>query len=73
MPSAVVHAHAGDNVVGFRVIDFGEGDTARGDFGGYLPSVIRPNWKWQTGYFAPNGMAVTDVCLPVPKDVETPN
>jgi lipopolysaccharide transport system ATP-binding protein len=70
-PSVAVHAHAGDNAVGFRVIDFGEGDTARGDYGGHLPGVIRPNWKWETNYISQNGSSFSTVSIPESTDKKT--
>ena len=34
--------------VGFRVVDPGTGDTARGDVTGHWPGVVRPLLKWNT-------------------------
>ncbi len=41
------------DVVGFQVIDNLEGDSARGDFGGPMPGVVRPILQWLTE-FKPN-------------------
>ncbi len=38
------------DVVAFQVIDSLEGDSARGDFGGPIPGVIRPILKWSTEF-----------------------
>jgi lipopolysaccharide transport system ATP-binding protein len=35
-------------VVGFRVVDPGTGDTARGDVTGHWEGVVRPLFKWTT-------------------------
>jgi len=34
----------------FQVFDRGDGDSARGDFGGYMRGVIRPLLKWETQF-----------------------
>lgn len=34
--------------VAFMVIDSCEGDSARGDFAGHLPGVVRPMLNWNT-------------------------
>ena len=34
------------DVVAFQVIDSLEGDTARGDYGGPIPGVVRPLLHW---------------------------
>lgn len=39
--------------IAFQVVDSMEGDSARGDFSGYMQSVIRPLLKWETR-FNPN-------------------
>ena len=36
------------NVVAFRVVDTFDGHTARGDYAGHLPGVVRPLLKWNT-------------------------
>jgi lipopolysaccharide transport system ATP-binding protein len=38
--------------IAFQVIDSMEGDTARGDYSGRLPGVVRPLLKWQTHFHA---------------------
>lgn len=36
------------DVVSFNVVDSLEGDSARGDYAGLLPGVVRPVLKWET-------------------------
>jgi lipopolysaccharide transport system ATP-binding protein len=38
------------DLVGFQVIDSTDGDSARGDYAGTLPGVVRPLLKWETIY-----------------------
>jgi lipopolysaccharide transport system ATP-binding protein len=38
------------DVVGFQVIDSTDGDSARGDYAGTLPGVVRPMLNWETIY-----------------------
>lgn len=42
-----VHFHE-PNVIAFQVVDSIEGDSARGDYGGHLPGVVRPILEWET-------------------------
>ncbi len=42
-----LHTYA-SRAVGFRVDDSGMGDTARGDFHGRWPGVVRPLLEWRT-------------------------
>jgi len=44
-----VHLHE-RSVVGFHVVDSMEGDSARGDYGGHLPGVVRPMLEWETAF-----------------------
>lgn len=44
-----LHAHA-PRVIGFRVDDSGDGDSARGDFHGRWPGVVRPLLEWRTQF-----------------------
>jgi lipopolysaccharide transport system ATP-binding protein len=44
-----LHAHA-PRAIGFRVVDTGTGDSARGDFHGRWPGVVRPLLEWRTRY-----------------------
>ena len=44
--------------IAFQVIDSREGDSARADFAGVVPGVVRPLLKWQTQFY-PNGQEVT--------------
>jgi len=43
----VLHAHAVD-AVSFRVIDSIRGDSARGDYSGGFPGIVRPLLNWET-------------------------
>jgi lipopolysaccharide transport system ATP-binding protein len=45
MDPFIVHAHVPD-VVAFRVSDSLDGDSARGDYGGPMPGVVRPLLQW---------------------------
>lgn len=47
----IVHYFERD-AVAFQVIDSMDGDSARGDFAGAIPGVIRPLLKWTTDYQA---------------------
>jgi len=47
VPSTQIHIMK-RHAVGFQVIDSHEGDSARGDFTGQLPGVVRPLAKWTT-------------------------
>ncbi len=46
-----VHVYERD-AIAFRVIDSTDGDTARGDYAGHMPGVVRPTLKWENEYFA---------------------
>jgi len=46
-PATVLHAHE-RNAVAFQVVDSPAGDSARGDYIGPLPGVIRPLLQWIT-------------------------
>jgi lipopolysaccharide transport system ATP-binding protein len=43
----IVHAHE-RGILTFQVMDPGEGDSARGNFAGPLPGVVRPLLQWTT-------------------------
>jgi lipopolysaccharide transport system ATP-binding protein len=45
----VIHFFERD-AVAFQVIDSLDGDSARGNYGGHMPGVIRPMLKWDTRY-----------------------
>jgi lipopolysaccharide transport system ATP-binding protein len=47
-PTPVVHFYERD-AVAFQVIDSTDGNSARGDFGGSVPGVIRPTFQWTSG------------------------
>jgi lipopolysaccharide transport system ATP-binding protein len=46
------------NVVTFQVIDTLEGDSARGDYTGPMPGVIRPLLNWNTTFTPANAKPV---------------
>ena len=46
-PATVQHAHE-SNAVAFQVIDSQTGDSARGDYVGPMPGLIRPLLRWST-------------------------
>src|SRR5882762_2494380 len=46
-PATVLHAHE-RNAVAFQVVDSPAGDSARGDYIGPMPGVIRPLLQWST-------------------------
>lgn len=39
------------DAVAFQVVDSLEGDSARGDFAGDIPGVVRPAFNWTTEYY----------------------
>lgn len=47
-PATILHAHE-PNVVTFQVIDHQHKDSARGDYIGHIPGLIRPTLIWTTG------------------------
>jgi lipopolysaccharide transport system ATP-binding protein len=42
------------DVVAFHVVDSMDGDSARGNYAGRIPGVVRPSFNWETR-FTPNG------------------
>jgi lipopolysaccharide transport system ATP-binding protein len=46
-PSTIVHAYE-RNAVAFQVVDSPEGDSARGDYLGPMPGLLRPLLNWTT-------------------------
>lgn len=44
-PATVLHAHE-ENAVAFQVVDSPAGDSARGDYIGPMPGLLRPLLKW---------------------------
>jgi lipopolysaccharide transport system ATP-binding protein len=46
MDPVTVHLHERD-VVAFQVMDSTEGNSARGDYGGAIPGVVRPLLRWE--------------------------
>jgi lipopolysaccharide transport system ATP-binding protein len=63
IPVVAVHVFQ-ENVVAFRVLDSMEGESARGDFTGPMPGVIRPLVEWTTRL-----SAYDDVFEPQPEEV----
>ncbi|HEX6189869.1 MAG TPA: ABC transporter ATP-binding protein [Pyrinomonadaceae bacterium] len=47
MNPVIIHFHE-HQAVAFQVVDSTEGDSARGDYGGPLPGVVRPKLRWTT-------------------------
>ena len=47
MDPVVVHFFERD-AVAFQIVDTMEGDSARGDYGGPVPGVVRPLLEWDT-------------------------
>ena len=52
VPSTIVHAYE-RNVVAFQVVDSPHGDSARGDYVGPMPGVVRPLLNWTTAIEQP--------------------
>jgi lipopolysaccharide transport system ATP-binding protein len=46
-PSTILHARAA-NAVAFQVLDEPGGVSARGDYAGPMPGVVRPLLEWET-------------------------
>jgi lipopolysaccharide transport system ATP-binding protein len=49
MDPVIIHFYE-PNAVAFQVIDSLDGDSARGDFAGSVPGVVRPLLRWTTQY-----------------------
>lgn len=47
VPVLTIHVHERD-VVSFRVVDSMEGNSARGDYAGPVPGIVRPILRWTT-------------------------
>lgn len=47
-PATILHAHE-RNAIAFQVVDSPSDDSARGDYVGPMPGVIRPLLRWTTG------------------------
>ena len=52
VPQTTLHAQA-RNVIAFQVIDTQQGDSARGDYIGPIPGVVRPLLDWRTRFTSP--------------------
>lgn len=48
-----------DDAVAFQVIDSQEGNTARADFTGNIPGIVRPLLKWETQFAPRRNSSVT--------------
>ena len=55
-----VHFHERD-IIAFQVVDNMLGDTARGDFHGYLPGAVRPLLRWTTRSLVSDDLVSSDV------------
>jgi lipopolysaccharide transport system ATP-binding protein len=51
-----------ENVVAFLVVDSSEGDSARGDYTGHMPGLVRPLLSWTT-QFEPLGTVAAKVLV----------
>jgi lipopolysaccharide transport system ATP-binding protein len=51
-----VHFHEVD-VVNFRVVDTVDGDSARGDYAGPLPGIVRPIFPWSNEFISTQAIA----------------
>jgi lipopolysaccharide transport system ATP-binding protein len=49
-PDPFEHHLDAPHVVGFQVVDTMDGDSARGDYGGEMPGLIRPILDWDTEF-----------------------
>jgi lipopolysaccharide transport system ATP-binding protein len=47
MDPVAVHVNEPD-AIAFQIVDAGEGDSARGDFAGPMPGIVRPLLDWET-------------------------
>ena len=47
-----IHFNEAD-ALAFQVVDSLDGDSARGDYGGPMPGVVRPLLRWETSYAPP--------------------
>jgi lipopolysaccharide transport system ATP-binding protein len=60
--SVYVHVRQRD-AVAFHVVDRADGKSVRGQFGGNLPGVVRPDLRWETEYAEPRRESVTSSTL----------
>ena len=58
-----IHFHERD-VVAFQVVDSMEGDSARGDFAGHVPGVVRPMLRWTTAEVRRPAISVIEEVAP---------
>ena len=59
MDPVIVHFYERD-AVAFQVVDSLDGDTARGDYAGHMPGVVRPLLRWTT-QFSPNSHEIDTI------------
>lgn len=57
-PGTVTHVYV-PNAIGFQIVDNGDENTARGDYVGPIPGVIRPLLNWTTDFY--NGTRTTSL------------
>ncbi len=53
MDPVIIHFYESDTIA-FQVVDSVDGDSARGDYTGFIPGVVRPLLRWTTR-FSPAG------------------
>jgi lipopolysaccharide transport system ATP-binding protein len=57
MDPVIVHFFERD-AVAFQVVDSLDGDSARGEFAGPIPGIIRPLLKWTTNFEPANSASL---------------
>jgi lipopolysaccharide transport system ATP-binding protein len=62
MNPIAVHVHERD-AVSFQVVDSLDGDSARGDYAGGIPGVVRPLLDWETQFYPSGAVAKTVVAV----------
>jgi len=60
MEPVIVHLYERD-AVAFQVIDTMDGDSARGDYGGPMPGIVRPLLQWSTRVLSHNDAETVQV------------
>ena len=58
-PATAIHAHA-PNAVGFQIVDSQHTDSARGDYVGPIPGLVRPLLDWTTEFDASAAAAASE-------------
>jgi lipopolysaccharide transport system ATP-binding protein len=49
------------NVVAFQVVESSAGDSARGDYVGPVPGVVRPLLPWETDFYQTTDIALSGI------------